>query len=78
MHFLKQLVPKKDNFLDMAEADREFLLLAYSFMQLGLTKQNKRKHRFWVRKILQQRQTYGLYHTLVQEIHLQDREYFYR
>eukprot|EP00794_Sanderia_malayensis_P002221 gene2221-2529_t len=37
-----------------------------------------KKKRSWVRKILQERKRLGQYHTLVQELRMHDREYFFR
>ena len=37
-----------------------------------------RKHRFWVREIFKNRLQFGSFHTLVQELRLHDREFFYR
>ena len=34
--------------------------------------------RFWVRKILQERKKYGLYHILTAELRLFDKDYFFR
>ena len=34
--------------------------------------------RFWVRKIFQEREIYGLYHILTDELRLFDKEYFFR
>ena len=34
--------------------------------------------RFWVRKIFQEREKYGLYHILTDELRLFDKEYFFR
>ena len=39
---------------------------------------NKRKHRFWIREIFKNRQNFGTFHTLVQELRLHDREFFFR
>ena len=49
-----------------------FVLLA-----INRQKTRKRKHRFWVRKIFQQREKLGFYNTSVRELKLHDREYFY-
>ena len=34
--------------------------------------------RFWVRKIFQERNRYGLYHILTNDLRLFDKEYFFR
>ena len=41
-------------------------------------KEQPNKNRFLVRKIVQQREEQGQYHTLVREVWLQDKEYLYR
>ena len=38
----------------------------------------KRKHRFWVRELFQQRAEKGAFNTLIPELKLYDREFFYR
>ena len=66
----------------MAAINRRFLLQSNLFALLVLIRlrlqQKRRKHRFWVRRIFQLRERYGAYHTLVQEMRLFDREYFFR
>ena len=64
----------------MADAEEEFLLQANLFLLLALKRrhrqfQNRRKHRFWVRKIFLKRQELGAFNTLVRELRVFDREY---
>ena len=66
----------------MAEEDERFLVEASFFVLLVLKKQidrhKRRRHRFWVREIFQRRNEYGVFYTLMQELRLGDREYFFR
>ena len=82
-HILQTLAP----IFKMAGADENeverFLLQANGFLIMALLKsvkghQRKRKHKFWVRKVLQKRNEFGAFHTLTQELRLLDREYFFR
>ena len=68
---------------NMADVEKEILLQANLFLLLVLKRrhrqlQNRRKHRFWVRKILLKRQELGAFHTLVRELRVSYREYFFR
>ena len=36
------------------------------------------KPKFWVRSIFQKRESLGEYHRLIQELRIEDREYFFR
>ncbi len=61
----------------------EFLLHASSFVLLALKREidkrkRRRKHRFRVRDIFKKRREYGVFNTLMQELRLSDREYFFR
>ncbi len=66
--------------------DRELVLQGHLLVVITLLHKKKgllerkpyRKKRFWVRKILQERKRLGQYHTLVQELRIHDREYFFR
>ena len=40
--------------------------------------QARRKHKVWVRSLLQQQQQLSQYHTLIPELQLRNKEYFYR
>ena len=67
----------------MAAINREFLSQANLFLLIALTRSRSRKikrkkHRFWVREIFKLGEKLGAYYTLVQEMRLQDRQYFYR
>lgn len=53
------------------------LLLLLSRRTRAREKRAKRR-RFWVRAIFRQRQRYGCYHTLVQELRLGDREWHFK
>ena len=55
-----------------------FLILAVLKRRRQRGRKEKRKHRFWVRSIFQKREELGAFHTLAQELRLDDREYFYR
>ena len=68
---------------NMADVEEEILLQANLFLLLVLKRrhrqrQNRRKHRFWVRRIFLKRQELGAFHTLVRELRVSDREYFFR
>ena len=41
-------------------------------------KKKKRPRRFWVRNIYKNRKEYGLYHTLVRELRMGDREFYFK
>ena len=67
----------------MAANYEEFLTLASNYIVVALLhrvreRQVRRKPRFWVRKFLRLRERYGAFHTLVQELRIHDREYFFR
>ena len=69
----------------MAAIDELLALYAYYLLTLVMIRRRgrrqtkeKRKHRFWVRKVFKKREELGVYHTLVQELRLHDREWFYR
>ena len=38
----------------------------------------RRKRRFWIRQIFKKREEFVAYHTLVQELRLGDREFYFR
>ena len=68
---------------NMADMEEEILLQANLFLLLVLKRrqlklQNRRKHRFWIRKIFLRRQELGAFHTLVRELRVSDRENFFR
>ena len=65
--------------------DEDFLLLNYFFIKtrrkrkaLQLQELKKRHRNVWVRDIFKQREQYGLFHTLVRELELGDREYYFK
>ena len=67
----------------MADVNRRANLLAcYLFILLILRRRRARRiprrHRFWVREIYRKREELGAYHTLVQELRLHDRAFFFR
>ena len=63
----------------MAAVNERFLLQCHLFLILALKRQRRRKkHKCWVGKIFQERKQRGFYHTLVRELRMHDREYFYR
>ena len=47
-------------------------------VSLNLRKNTKRKRKVWVKEIFQQQQMQGTFHTLLQEMQLQDRESHFR
>ena len=51
----------------MAAINKEFLLQLNLFVLLAIMRQQKKrkKHRFWVREIFQERQELGAYHRLI-------------
>ena len=59
-----------------------FLLIGYMRIRRNRAilkkKQMRRIRKCWVRSIFLERDKYGQYHTLFQELKLSDREYFYR
>ena len=68
----------------MAALNRRLLLkaqlvLLIAYMRLRKRRKKvKRKHKFWVREIFQNRAQHGQFNTLFQELRLADREYFFR
>ena len=56
-----------DEKIKMAAINKEFLLQLNLFVLLAIMRQQKKrkKHRFWVREIFQERQELGAYHTLI-------------
>ena len=61
----------------MAVFSRKNILILL-LLRRRLRLKRKYKKRFWVRKIFQDRQEKGEFHTLVQEMKLFDHEYFFR
>ena len=67
----------------MADVNRRANLLACYLLILSILRRRRapripRRHIFWVRQIYQKREELGAYHTLVQELRLHDREFFFR
>lgn len=63
----------------MDEEDVDYLLVAVLLRRRRRRRDvEKRKKRFWVREIYQKRSTHGLFHSLVQELRLADREYYFK
>ena len=60
------------------------LLLQQKILLLNLIKwrqyqiKNKHKERYWMRKIYQEREEISLFTTLVKDLQLLDREYFFK
>ena len=60
------------------------LLLQQQILLLNLIKRktyqikNKRKNRYWMREIFQEREEKSLFTTLVKDLHLFDSEYFFK
>ena len=46
--------------------------------QLQKERLRKRKHRTWIRKIFTERSLKGEYHQLIQELKINDHEFFYK
>ena len=67
---------------EMADINRRASLLACYLLILSILRcrraQKIPRHRFWVRQIYQKWEELGVYHTLVQELRLHDREFFFR
>ena len=63
---------------NMVDVEEEILLQANLFLLVLKRRhrqlQNRRKHRFWVRKIFLVRQELGAFNTLVREAHVSNRE----
>ena len=55
-----------------------FLILAVLKRRRQRGREEKGKHRFWVRSIFQKREELEAFHTLAQELRLDDRECLYR
>ena len=66
-------------YIKMVNRKRLLLLSALLFVIIATKRQRKRaKHRFWVRKIFLEREKLGFYQTLLSEMRITDREYFFR
>ena len=66
-------------YIKMVNRKRLLLLSALLFVTIATKKQRKRaKHRFWVRKIFLEREKLEFYQTLLSEMRITDREYFFR
>jgi len=53
-------------------------LLLRDILRRRREREHRRKHRFWVRPIFQRRERLGIFHTLVQEMEDEEREYYYK
>ena len=71
----------------MASLNKRMLLKYQLYLMLSLVAlrrkreqkhKKRRKHRFWVRKLFTNRYNKGAFNTLVAELRLHDREFFYR
>ena len=54
------------------------LLVLFLSRRARAREKRAKGHRFWVREIFRQRQRFGCYHTLVQELRLGDREWHFK
>ena len=65
--------------LKMDLSDKEVLLESCCFLLTYYQEQIKRKRKWtWVREILKKRIEQGVYHNLLQDMHLNDRESYFR
>ena len=73
------LVVATNIFIEKISDDDEFddLMLAYRFLR-GRARRRKVKRSVWVRGIFMKRKERGTFHTLVQEMRLNDRESYFR
>lgn len=76
---------KNQNIVKMAHVNTRFILLCQLKLLISILarrrkqKQKKRRsHRFWVRDIFKNRVEKGAFNSLIPELRLHDREYFYR
>ena len=53
-------------------------LLVIAVLRSRREKEARRKCRFWICEIFKKREEFGAYHTLVQELRLSDREFYFR
>lgn len=64
------------------EDEEVLIFLGYILLKRSFRRKAKRKARkkrsIWVRKIYKQREECGIYHTLVQEMTLGDRESYFK
>ena len=73
----------REALLKMAAINRRAGLVAIYLVVLAVVRWRRdrkliRKHRFWVREIFRKREELGMYGTLVPELRIHDREYFFR
>ena len=52
-------------------------LLVITVLRRRREREARRKRRFWIRVIFKKRAEFGTYHTLVQELRLGDREFYF-
>ena len=60
------------------EEELDDLILAYLFLRNKSRRRKKKKRKVWVRDIFKKRNERGVYHTLVQEMRLNDRDSYLR
>jgi len=53
-------------------------VLVITVLRRRREREARRKRRFWIREIFKKREEFGAYHTLVQELRLGDREFYFR
>ena len=71
--------------LKMAYVNKQFLWSQLYIILVVIARRRKRKniivkrsHRFWVRRFLKKREEKGAFNSLIPELRMFDREYFYR
>jgi hypothetical protein len=63
----------------MEEAEEAMVSLHFlsTFSLIRTQEKQKRKHRFWVRKIFQDRDKYGIHSTLIRDLRSVDQEFYF-
>ena len=82
-YFRRELAPTFKKWLQlMKELSLRLVLLSFLPSCVVEDKRGRqcvnRKHRFWVREMFTNREEIGTFNTMVQELRLHDREFFYR
>ena len=60
--------------LDMEQLELLLIAVAHTFMQLK-TRNQRRKHRWWVHDIIKNRFHQGAYHNLVKDLHFDEEKF---
>ena len=66
----------------MSDQDIDLCLIAVLLLRRKRKRENtlkkRKKRKYWVRSIYRKREEHGIFHCLVQELRLGDREFYFR